>query len=273
MQTRILGYLLLFLSITAIAYWPIFINKESQIVFIAVGQGDCVLIKSLGRNILIDTGPKSENFDAGRRLALPELKKYGVRQIDLLVLSHNDFDHIGGTKAISDAIPILHTYATEDVHANPNILSNKNLGKKVSLTQPETLSLANIKIKLFPGLDGDDNNRSILVQVDIDGAKYLSSGDGDSTYEEKMINNNLSQYQLIKAGHHGSGNSNSTKWLNTLNPENIVITCGRGNNYGHPSQFALDRMKLNGSKIWRTDQQGSVRFVIKNGRFEPESAL
>lgn len=238
-----------------------------KVVFISVGQGDCILIQNQGRNIVIDSGGNMNGFDAGMRLVVPELKMYGVFDIDLLILSHSDNDHIGGASSLAKAFHVKKTLASPRTY---RVLDESfdfpKLGRDMAEFERH-FRLAELDVRVWPGVGESDNNQSLLVEVSLGEAVFVSSGDADITGESGFMRLGVRKASLLKGGHHGSESSTSTEWLNYHNPENVVFSCGRLNRFGHPSSGALERVRNQGATVWRTDFDGSVRFDIVDGSF------
>ena len=95
-------------------------------------------------------------------------------------------------------------------------------------------------------------------------------GDASGTTEKEMLNKyNLPDIDVLKAGHHGSKTSSSKEFINEINPNYSIISVGKNNRYGHPNKEVLNN--LSNSKIYRTDQDGSIMFKIKNNKLKIET--
>ena len=116
----------------------------------------------------------------------------------------------------------------------------------------------------------NENDNSNVIYTELDGYKFMFMGDASVTTEKEILNKyNLSDIDVLKVGHHGSKTSTSIDFINEIHPKYSIISVGKNNRYGHPNKEVLDT--LNNSKIYRTDQNGSILFKIKNNKLEVET--
>ena len=116
----------------------------------------------------------------------------------------------------------------------------------------------------------NENDNSSVIYTKLNNHKFLFMGDAGVEVEEDLIKKyNLQNIDVLKVGHHGSKTSSSKEFINEINPNYSIISFGKNNRYGHPNDEVLDN--LVGSKIYRTDQDGSVMFKIKNNKLEIET--
>lgn len=255
---------------------PLWVGAETRLAFLAVGQGDAVLFQHQGRTLLVDTGPKTDSFDAGERLVVPELKRLGVRQIDLLVLTHADYDHIGGTEAVLKVFPVKKIVTTSEVLQDPRLKFLHRLPSTqiVLIDYQAQATLGNAQIDLAvpqsSGQGREDNERSLALLIDVDGARIILTGDAYTPQEAQLSRLWPDPVQIAKAGHHGSKTSNSTEWLEHFRPLHLVASVGRNNPFGHPHPEAIARIEAVGPTFWRTDRDGTLTFTLKDGQFHPE---
>jgi len=117
---------------------------------------------------------------------------------------------------------------------------------------------------------GNENDNSNVIYTELGGYKFMFMGDASSTTEHEILNEyNLPDIDVLKVGHHGSKTSSSEEFINDINPKYSVISVGKNNRYGHPNKEVLNT--LENSKIYRTDQDGSIMFKIKNNRLKVET--
>ena len=116
----------------------------------------------------------------------------------------------------------------------------------------------------------NENNNSNVICIEIDGYKFMFMGDAGIEKEKDILAKyNISNIDVLKIGHHGSKTSSSKDFINEMNPKYSIISVGKNNHYGHPNKEVLEN--LNNSKIFRTDQDGSIMFKIKNNKLKIET--
>lgn len=250
-----------------------------KVYFFDVGQGDSIFIKTPeGKDILIDGGPDSTVLEK-----LAEVMPFWDRYIDIVVLTHPHQDHIGGL------FDILGRYKIDQI-LEPDLISepdnmayfNKIVGQNGSTQEHGANNpVAGDKIVLGQNLEmnflypltlqlseEDLNNTSLIFQLKYKDEKFLFVGDATSEVEAKILNSNLDS-DFLKVGHHGSRYSSSTEFLAKVTPLVSIISVGEGNSFGHPTKDTLDRLSVVGSRILRTDRNGSIEIDIgSNGEWE-----
>ena len=117
---------------------------------------------------------------------------------------------------------------------------------------------------------GNENDNSSVIYTELNNYKFLFMGDAGVEVEKYLIEKyNLNDIDVLKVGHHGSKTSSSKEFVGVINPKYSIISVGKNNRYGHPNDSVLQN--LNDSKIYRTDQDGSIMFKIKNNKLEIET--
>jgi len=239
-----------------------------------VGQGDCFLIHINNKNILIDTGG-NYNRDLGNDIIIPTLKSFGIRKIDVLIVSHGDYDHMG------EAINLVKNFKVEKVIFNCGRFNEleQNLikvleKKKISYYSCiKDLSIDNNKLYFLNNKDyGNENDNSSVVYIELNKYKFLFMGDAGVEVEKDLIDKyDLWKVDVLKVGHHGSKTSSSDVFINRIKPKYSIISVGKSNNFGHPNKSVLDTLKA--SKIYRSDQEGSIMLKIKNNTLKIETCI
>ena len=116
----------------------------------------------------------------------------------------------------------------------------------------------------------NENENSNVIYTELNGYKFMFMGDAGVEKEKDILDKyNISNVDVLKVGHHGSKTSSSKSFINEINPKNSIISVGKNNRYGHPNKEVLNNLK--GSKIYRTDQDGSIMFNIKNNKLKIET--
>lgn len=252
-----------------------------EIHAIDVGQGDAFAIRSpAGRWLLVDTGPWSPGFDAGRARVVPFLLQAGARRVDAIILTHPHADHIGGTPAVLGAIPV-HAILDPALPA-PSALYISVLRSAREHRRPWFAARAGRELEfdgvtidfLFPDgtlLDvGEDANEvSVVFRLTYGGFAALFLGDSPAGVERLLAERHGAALRsdLLKVGHHGSATSTSETLLRTVDPQVALISLGHRNRYGHPAPIVLARLERQGVRIWRTDRHGAISVrVAPDGR-------
>lgn len=267
-------FLIVFLIII-FYFHPLLFPKE-QFLMIDVGQGDSLLIMSKNESMLIDTGGKV-SFNNSNILAkntlIPLFKSYGIRKLNYLVLTHGDYDHMG------EAINLVNNFEVDKVIFNCGEYNDLELELIKTLNDKNIKYYKNMK-ELYMGnnrlyflndkLYDNENDNSNVIYTEFNGIKLLFMGDAGIEVEKDILNKyNLKDIDILKVGHHGSKTSTSSNFINQINPKYSIISVGRNNRYGHPNKEVLENLK--DTKIYRTDQNGSIMFKIKNDKLKIET--
>ena len=242
------------------------------ITFIDVGQGDSTFIHlSHNKDILIDTGGVY-NYHLSKN-TISYLKSLGIKKLDYLILTHGDYDHTG------EAINLVNNFRVEKVIFNCGELNDlekeliKVLDKKKIpyYSCIKELNIDNSKLYFLQTKEYDnENDNSNVIYTEINGYKFMFMGDAGIEKEKDILEKyNISNVDVLKVGHHGSRTSSSKLFIDEVNPNYSIISVGKNNRYGHPNKEVLDN--LDNSKIYRTDQNGSIMFKIKNNKLKIET--
>ena len=133
------------------------------------------------------------------------------------------------------------------------------------------LNIDGNKLYFFNNKDyGNENDNSSVIYTKLNNYKFLFMGDAGVKVEEDLIEKyNMQDIDVLKVGHHGSKTSSSKEFINEITPKYSIISVGKNNRYGHPNDSVLEN--LEGSKIYRTAQDGSVMFKVKNNKLKIET--
>ena len=264
------GMIISILALLCFSNTSLAVNLNDQtITFINVGQGDSTLISDGNGFIVLIDGGKPE---AGPSL-VGHIHAQGISNINVVVATHADSDHIGGLinllndNSISVGRLLYNGYpgSTTTWTNFADAVSNKGLSL-TSVQFPQVLSWGKLTAHVMNPASGlsnpETNDASIVVLVDYVNTKYLFTGDIDSTIEATILARGTSiTADILKVAHHGSEYSSSDTFLATVQPKNGVISVGP-NSYGHPSSLTINRLETAGAHVWRTDKNGDI--VLSN---------
>jgi competence protein ComEC len=252
--------------LTLAALWRVTASSSTvQVSYLDVGQGDSALIQSPdGFNILIDGGTGS----AGPTV-VAYLQKQNISDIDVLLASHNDSDHVGGLIDILEANDI----DVNEVRFNGYPGTSNTYQQFATAVANEGLSLIPIQypqeyqwglLDVFvlhppPELtDPSQNDASVVLLVEYGDQRFLFTGDIGETVEAQILGRQTPvAASVLKVAHHGSDSSSGQAFLAAVAPQEAVISVGQ-NSYGHPAQEVIERLVNNGARIWRTDWNGDI---------------
>lgn len=235
-------------------------NNYRMTVF-DVGQGQSILLESDSRRYLIDCGGESDK--AAADTVSQYLLSQGKTCLDGVIVTHYDRDHSGGVLLLMSSIKVDALYL-------PDV--EDKTGMREQLEQAATnvfmiskfsvLEFGRTKLTMIPGVhETNDNERSMCVLFQQENCDILITGDRSAVGEKALLQAvRLPVVEILVAGHHGAASSTSLELLHAVNPDIVVVSAGKGNYYGHPSQDVLFRLNLFSCKIYRTDLNGTMVF-------------
>ncbi len=241
---------------------------KMEVHFIDVGQGDSTLITCDGHAMLIDAG------DYSKGTAIQNyLQKQKVTKLDYLILTHPDSDHIGGAPVIITKFEIDKVFVSNYEKDNKTYLKLIQAldNKRLKYTTPKvgtqyTLGTAKITILAPNGEYDNPNDASVALMIQNGENKFLFTGDAGEDAERDMLGTDIGlSADVLKAGHHGSRTSTSGKFFEAVSPSCAVISCGEDNSYGHPHAETLNTFRMNGVKVYRTDEDGTI-VAVSDGK-------
>ena len=308
-QSAVLMLLLAFIAA------PAYANEVPllRVTFLDVHQGDCILIRSAEKTIMIDAG--DDNRNAAQRYIIPYLKKAGIKHIDHAFITHPHRDHFGGF------IELVKEFSFgEFVYSNDTEISSEDvrdvsdeerasqdgliyaqlrdliIEKKIPYRRAKTGELLNwgkgIITEVLYTDDGREedklpedgktnpNEMSIIIKTTAGEVSYLFTGDAEKKAETAVLAANPGsklKTTVLKSGHHGSKTSSTHAFMDVVQPQYGVISAGKGNSFGHPTQAVLDIYDYHKMKVFRTDNDGhiesftdgkTVKFVTDNSLIE-----
>lgn len=288
----------LFLNLLIIGWRP---PIENQILFLDVGQGDGILVRTAsGENYLFDCGSSSRSR-VGNYVLLPCLRYYGIQTLDAVILSHPDADHVNGVMEVlsmgqengirikqlvlpelweqgrEEMLEQLGQFVTQEDWRGQMPIGYLSAGESFCCDRAEFVCLHPGR-----GWEGTEPNvYSVCVYgkfmdknrgMEMD---FLLTGDVEGTGEtallEELRDRDLQNVDVLKVAHHGSKNSTMESLLKQTAPALAVISCGRNNRYGHPHQELLERLRDAGSETVSTAEKGAVRVYADCGEIRVEA--
>lgn len=254
-------------------------EKQLEVHFIDVGQGDCCLVITPHRKaVLIDTGGSiNDDFNIGEKVVVPYLRHIGITNLEYIILTHCHIDHAGGAGAVVDNIPTKYILIGKE---NRNLYAkvmNRSLDKcqnLIPIVSEEKINIDDVIFDVFPSElipKNNENEYSNIIKVSYGKYDFLITGDLEVEGENAILNKKVNlASEVLKVGHHGSKTSSSVAFLNEVKPEYAIISVGYNNHFGHPSPEVVERMKKMGIKIFRTDVNGAIVCKVSKDNMKVE---
>ncbi len=266
-----IGFLIVLAYLNVLAWIVVFdlAQNNLKVIFFDVGQGDSIFIETPRKHqILIDGGPDISVLER-----LGENMPFYDRTIDLIVLTHPDHDHMAGLIEVLkryDVQNVLWTNVVKDdseydqfkkMIEQSNVVTAQ-FGQRISSGKGFVMDV----IYPFEDLAGQEfknlNNTSIVNKVFFGEHVFLLTGDASKSIERKLIEKGIDlRANVLKLGHHGSKTSTSKEFIEVVNPEIAIVSCGKNNKYGHPAPEVLAILNEYGINILRTDELGNIKII------------
>ena len=244
------------------------LSDKLSVHFIDVGQADSALLLCRGESMLIDGGNAADSS-----LLFSYLKKLNVASIDYMICSHAHEDHVGGLSAPLSTMEVKNVFAPkkESTSKAYNNFKTKVAEQGLEMIHPQsgdTISFGGCIVEFFvpSGLGSSNmNNTSIICKITFGNTLFLFTGDAEREEEQNIIEQGCNlRADVLKVGHHGSETSTSYVFLREVMPKYSVISVGKKNSYGHPSEVVISRLSDEGSEVYRTDINGDI-IMESNG--------
>ncbi len=244
------------------------VAADIRVEMLDVGQADSILIRSAGgKNVLIDAGE-------GQNDVVSQLRTAGVDHLDLVIATHPHADHIGGMEqAIAAFPPKVYvdsglTHTTETYRSLMRAIEGTSIGYRTALTGTVFNLDDGAKIEiLLPGdtrlrdTRSDLNANSVVTRLTHGSDCFLFTGDAEAVTEQLLIQNGITQCDVLKVAHHGSEYSSTQGFLDAVRPKIALVSVGTDNRYHHPGRDTMDRLTAMGISIYRTDLAGAVTLT------------
>lgn len=241
-----------------------------------VGQGSAIVVETANQTLLFDTGLRSSwQSDEGLRTVMPYLRSLGKTKIDVLVLSHNDLDHVGGTRSILSFFPVEQSYSSFDLTAylqrEARLL--KQSVQHLALPLAQTLcerghawQVDGVEFRfLWPSATDyrqaaktDKNSQSCVLQISGRYHRALLTGDIGVAQEQQLVEAGLLNQDVVVVGHHGSRTSSGTAFVQRVQAQIAIAQLGWWNRFGHPAPQVEQRWRQSQAHFYRTDFDGAV---------------
>ena len=283
-------FIVLFILSIFFMYVLKLIPSDLKVHFIDVGQGDATFIITPNNStILIDGGGNlTSSFDVGENTLIPYILDRGFSSIDFVMISHFDYDHVGGILSLLENLEVKKIIISKQYEMTDNyekfleIVCNKNIdiilvgaGDKINIEKNLYFDI------LWPSKDfipeNAINNNAIVAKMVYGKFNMLFTGDIEEIAEKEILKNydkKVLNAVVLKVAHHGSKTSSTEEFLENVNPKIALIGVGKNNNFGHPSGEVLYRLQEHNVQLYRTDLNGEIIINIKeNGYFSVNTCI
>lgn len=240
---------------------------ELKVHYIDVGQADATLFQYGEHTILFDIGDWRGNE------VVNYLNSQGVSQLDLVIGSHPDADHIGQLEDVMTNFSVGEVWLSGNDSTSATFQRGLEavLKSGADYHEPRTgeefeIGAMNLKVLYPESISGASNEESISVLFTYGDMEFLFTGDADTSGEKDMMNSGISiDADFLQLGHHGSNTSSSSSFINAVNPEVAIYSAGADNSYGHPHAEVVTRIKNAGIELYGTDVHGTI-IVTTDGK-------
>lgn len=245
-----------------------------------IGQGDAFLLEKDGKFVMIDTGDIEH-----RDQIVALLHKYKVKEISKIIITHPHADHLGGMNAIFKNFKVDAIYDDGMPAATG---SYKNYLKQIKANKiPYHVLKSGDEVDFFDGVkynvlgpvkvikdqkgNSDFNNNSVVGRLTYGKFSMMFTGDAEKEEEKTILDKGGTlKSDVLKVGHHGSRTSTSPAFLKAVSPKDAFISCGQGNDYGHPHKVTLDKLEKAKVHVYRTDRNGTVTLTTDGSSYHIE---
>lgn len=256
------AYGIITLCIALIASWTEPLLDECRVTVLDVGQGQCILLQSQGKNFMVDCGGSSDTLAADEAAGL--LRSQGISRLDGVILTHYDRDHAGGVSYLLSQVDTdaLYLPTCQDKEGISDTLKAYSDGQVLTVCEDVSIAFGSANITLIPSQSSiSDNESGLCVLFQTENCDILITGDRSAEGERELLNSRtLPDLEVLIVGHHGSKTSTSRELLLKTQPDIAIISVGADNSYGHPAQDILERLEKYGCVIYRTDLHGTVIY-------------
>jgi competence protein ComEC len=256
-------------------------DPGQSLLVLDVGHGDASLLRSADRAWLIDTGPRHGRSDAGRYVVGPALRAEGLGRLEVMVLSHADYDHVGGAQSILEAVPVGElwmspaTYEAEGIASVRRVAARRGIPiRLVSAGDHARLPPLTVSVLWPPAdLDGSDSNDSSLV-LRVDGPHGCAMLPGDASVDvEHRLAETQRPCQVLKLAHHGSRSATGRMWLERLQPWLAIASAGSRSRFPLPHPEVMHRLRNEAVTLLETRREGAIRVRFTSAGITADAFL
>ncbi|WP_077736399.1 DNA internalization-related competence protein ComEC/Rec2 [Bacillus sonorensis] len=263
-------------------------TQDGEVTMLDIGQGDSIYISGPRQkgNVLIDTGgmvsfkkepwrERKKAFSLAENVIIPFLATKGVQQLDALILTHADQDHVGEAEVLIKKHKVKELVVPIGYAADP--ADEKLLRTAIehgvavkAAKRGDKLNIGGLQFYVLSPekVDGDSkNNSSLVLWMKLGGLTWLLTGDLEQDGEREIMKAYPElKADVLKVGHHGSKGSTGENFIKQIKPKTALISAGEHNRYGHPHKEVLDILKRHRVKVYRTDRDGAVQYLFDRGK-------
>lgn len=255
---------------------PVVSSKPLNVHFVDVGQGDAVIVQAPnGRAMLIDGG----NWGKGQEVVQYN-RSLGIDQLEYVVATHPDADHIGGLIAVLNSIKIKNFIDSGKEHTSEtyekmlSLIETKhipyivpNIGDQLKLDEEMQIEVLNVN-----STASDNNDASIVLKLTYGEVSFLLMADAESNVENQLRVTKDVRATVLKIGHHGSNTSSSKSFIQAVQPEVAILSYANDNEYGHPHAETIENLREIQSKIYGTGESGTITVTTNGTTYEVDKA-
>ncbi|MBS1138742.1 MAG: ComEC/Rec2-related protein:DNA internalization-related competence protein ComEC/Rec2 [Proteobacteria bacterium] len=244
-----------------VLFWPMEKPPEGEawISVLDVGQGLATVIRTHEHTLIYDPGPLySAESDAGQRVVVPYLRFLGIDKVDMLMVTHRDSDHSGGTASVRAALSVGEVRSSVAGLEGARCVAGQRWvwdGVAFEVLHPAA--------EAYSG-DMKSNHLSCVLRVEAGGRRMLLTSDIEAPDEAELLKRypDTLQADVLLMPHHGSKTSSTPAFLQAVGASEAVIPVGYRSRFGHPKAEVVARHEAIGSRIWRTDRDGAVQVFL-----------
>ena len=257
MPGRLLGVALLLPAI----FWPVErpLEGEAWVTVLDVGQGLAAIVRTRDHTLIYDPGPLySAESDAGQRVVVPYLRSLGINKVDVLMVTHRDSDHAGGSASVRSALAVGKVVSSLP-EVDGELCSTGQYwdwnGVQLTVLHPEMEDY---------GEKRKSNNLSCVLRIEAGGRRMLLTSDIEARDEAALLQRDPAALKadVLLMPHHGSRTSSTPAFIAAVGAPEVVIPVGYRNRFGHPKADVVERYSRGGAQVWRTDRDGALSIRL-----------